>query len=132
MFLRIFFFLDLVFFFSSVCIFFSLRICVCLSVYLCFYTLSLLLPPCPSLFFPSHSFYSSSLAIPPSLPPIFKRGHQKRSLSHRPTNLISTLGKTMDIIIPDKLSNFLGYIKVIKDSKQDFRNTNLLDFFSDI
>ena len=66
--------------------------------------------------------------------PIFKKGDRSRASNYRPISLTSIVGKLMEGIMVDKITEYLESNLLLRDSQHGFRRhrsclTNLLEFF---
>ena len=69
--------------------------------------------------------------------PIFKKGSKTEATNYRPISLTSLVGKLLESIIRDKITEHLDKHSLIRDTQHGFRSgrsclTNLLSFFSEV
>ena len=69
--------------------------------------------------------------------PLFKKGGRKKTGNYRPVSLTSVLGKLLESIVKDFITQHLEGSDIIRQSQHGFTKgksclTNLLEFFEDV
>ena len=69
--------------------------------------------------------------------PIFKKRDPGNPWNYRPVSLTSVLGKLMEVIIKERLTDYLDEKEILVQCQHGFRKkqsilTNLLDFYEDV
>ncbi len=69
--------------------------------------------------------------------PIHKKGDKSQAENYRPISLTSVVGKLLETIVTNHISNHLESNNLLKDTQHGFRRhrsclTNLLEFFHDV